>query len=82
MRTVVCDTPGSIRMEERAIPIPVPGDGEVLIRVRRIGIGGTGMHVFLGHELSSHVASAPPGCRLVAGDQVYVMPYLSCGVAA
>jgi 2-desacetyl-2-hydroxyethyl bacteriochlorophyllide A dehydrogenase len=89
MRTVVCDTPGSIRMEER--PIPVPGDGEVLIRVRRIGICGTDMHIFrgtqpflsyprvMGHELSGHVASAPPGSRLVAGDQVYVMPYLSCG---
>ncbi|WP_332878694.1 zinc-binding alcohol dehydrogenase family protein [Massilia sp. S19_KUP03_FR1] len=89
MRTVVCDTPGSVRMEER--PVPVPADGEVLIRIRRIGICGTDMHIFrgtqpflsyprvMGHELSGQVESAPSGSTLVAGDQVYVMPYLSCG---
>ena len=89
MRAVVCDTPGSVRMEER--PVPVPADGEVLIRIRRIGICGTDMHIFrgtqpflsyprvMGHELSGEVASAPAGSTLAAGDQVYVMPYLSCG---
>jgi 2-desacetyl-2-hydroxyethyl bacteriochlorophyllide A dehydrogenase len=89
MRTVVCDTPGTVRMEQR--PVPVPAAGEVLIRVRRIGICGTDMHIFrgtqpflsyprvMGHELSGQVASAPPDSALVAGDQVYVMPYLSCG---
>nr|WP_314629848.1 zinc-binding alcohol dehydrogenase family protein [uncultured Janthinobacterium sp.] len=89
MKSIVCDTPGSLRMERR--PVPVPADGEVLLRIRRIGICGTDMHIFrgtqpflsyprvMGHELSGHVVSAPAGSRLAEGDQVYVMPYLSCG---
>lgn len=89
MRTVVCHTPGNVRMEQR--PIPVPAMGEVLIRIRRIGICGTDMHIFrgtqpflsyprvMGHELSGQIESAPPGSALATGDQVYVMPYLSCG---
>lgn len=71
--------------------MPVPADGEVLLRIRRIGICGTDMHIFrgtqpflsyprvMGHELSGHIHSAPAGSRLAVGDLVYVMPYLSCG---
>lgn len=89
MKSIVCDTPGSLRMEQR--PVPVPAEGEVLLRIRRVGICGTDMHIFrgtqpflsyprvMGHELSGHIHSAPAGSRLAAGDQVYVMPYLSCG---
>ncbi|MGK5054433.1 zinc-binding alcohol dehydrogenase family protein [Janthinobacterium sp. RB2P8] len=89
MKSIVCDTPGSLRMEQR--PVPVPGDGEVLLRIRRVGICGTDMHIFrgtqpflsyprvMGHELSGHIDRAPVGSRLAVGDQVYVMPYLSCG---
>lgn len=72
-------------------PIPVAGEGEALIRVRRIGLCGTDMHIFrgtqpflqyprvMGHELSGEVVTAPAGFDLAPGDQVYVMPYLSCG---
>ena len=89
MKSIVCDTPGSLRMEQR--PVPVPGEGEVLLRIRRVGICGTDMHIFrgtqpflsyprvMGHELSGHIDRAPVGSRLAVGDQVYVMPYLSCG---
>lgn len=89
MKSIVCDTPGSLRMEQR--PLPVPTGDEVLVRIRRIGICGTDMHIFrgtqpflsyprvMGHELSGHVASAPAGSHLAEGDQVYIMPYLSCG---
>lgn len=89
MKTVVCQSPGELRMSE--VPVPVPGPGEVLVRVRRIGLCGTDMHIFrgtqpflqyprvMGHELSGEVVSAPEGAGLAAGDQVYVMPYLSCG---
>jgi 2-desacetyl-2-hydroxyethyl bacteriochlorophyllide A dehydrogenase len=87
--TVVCDTPGTLRAEDR--PKPVPAEGEVLLRVRRVGVCGTDLHIFsgrqpylayprvMGHELSGTVEEAPPGSRLAAGDVVYVMPYLSCG---
>jgi 2-desacetyl-2-hydroxyethyl bacteriochlorophyllide A dehydrogenase len=73
------------------VPVPVPGPGEVLLRVRRIGLCGTDMHIFrgtqpflqyprvMGHELSGEIVTAPEDSGLAPGDQVYVMPYLSCG---
>jgi 2-desacetyl-2-hydroxyethyl bacteriochlorophyllide A dehydrogenase len=87
--TIVCEAPGALKAEQR--PIPTPADGDVLLRVRRVGICGTDLHIFagrqpylnyprvMGHELSGTVAEAPRGSRLAEGDNVYVMPYLSCG---
>jgi len=87
--TVVCEKPGTLRAEERAKP--TPAEDEVLLRVQRVGICGTDLHIFagrqpylqyprvMGHELSAIVAHAPRNSRLVEGDAVYVMPYLSCG---
>lgn len=89
MLTVVCETPGTLRAVDR--PLPEPAKGEVLLRVRRVGVCGTDLHIFagrqpylnyprvMGHELSATVAEAPRGGRLAEGDSVYVMPYLSCG---
>jgi 2-desacetyl-2-hydroxyethyl bacteriochlorophyllide A dehydrogenase len=89
MKKIICESPGALRMVES--PMPVPAPGEVLLRVRRIGLCGTDMHIFrgsqpflqyprvMGHELSGEVVEAPAGSGLAAGDQVYVMPYLSCG---
>jgi 2-desacetyl-2-hydroxyethyl bacteriochlorophyllide A dehydrogenase len=87
--TVICETPGTLRAEDR--PIPTPAAGEVLLRVKRVGICGTDLHIFagrqpylkyprvMGHELSGIVVEAPSSSRLAAGDTAYVMPYLSCG---
>ena len=89
MLTVVCETPGVLRAEQR--PAPVRGEREVLVRVKRVGVCGTDLHIFsgdqpyldyprvMGHELSGVVTEAPPGSALAAGDPVFVMPYLSCG---
>jgi len=89
MKKIVCESPGTLRMVEDVMPVPL--EGEVLLRVRRIGVCGTDMHIFrgtqpfleyprvMGHELSGEVVSAPAGSGLAAGDPVYVMPYLSCG---
>lgn len=89
MLTVICETPGTLRAHER--PMPVRGDGEVLLRVKRVGVCGTDLHIFtgdqpylnyprvMGHELSGIVEEVPEGSHLSAGDTVYVMPYLSCG---
>jgi 2-desacetyl-2-hydroxyethyl bacteriochlorophyllide A dehydrogenase len=89
MLTVVCESPGTLKAEDR--PMPVPAEDEVLLRVKRVGICGTDLHIFagrqpylqyprvMGHELSGTVVSAPVGSRLAEGDVVYVMPYLSCG---
>jgi 2-desacetyl-2-hydroxyethyl bacteriochlorophyllide A dehydrogenase len=89
MKSVVCAAPGELRLGQ--VPIPTAGEGEVLLRVRRIGVCGTDMHIFrgtqpflqyprvMGHELSGEIVTAPAGSGLAAGDQVFVMPYLSCG---
>ncbi|PUA18294.1 zinc-binding alcohol dehydrogenase family protein [Glaciimonas sp. PCH181] len=90
MKTLVCASPGVLRMEQR--PMPVRGPDEVLIRVRRVGICGTDMHIYqgtqpylnyprvMGHELAGEVVEASLASSLKAGDTVYVMPYISCGV--
>jgi 2-desacetyl-2-hydroxyethyl bacteriochlorophyllide A dehydrogenase len=90
MRTLVCDRPGEIAVTER--PQPSPKAGEVLVRIRRAGVCGTDLHIFegshpflqyprvIGHELSGEVAETGPGCSIAVGQQVYVIPYLACGV--
>ncbi|MEJ8825142.1 zinc-binding alcohol dehydrogenase family protein [Variovorax humicola] len=89
MLTVICETPGTLRAEDR--PMPLRGDGEVLLRVKRVGVCGTDLHIFtgnqpylnyprvMGHELSGVIEEAPANSHLAPGDSVYVMPYLSCG---
>ena len=89
MLTVICETPGTLRAEDR--PIPLRDEGEDLLRVKRVGVCGTDLHIFtgtqpylsyprvMGHELSGIVEEVPAGSSLAPGDAVYVMPYLSCG---
>ena len=89
MLTVICETPGVLRAQER--PVPVRGERDVLLRVKRVGVCGTDLHIYsgnqpylnyprvMGHELSGIVEEAPDGSGLAKGDAVFVMPYLSCG---
>jgi 2-desacetyl-2-hydroxyethyl bacteriochlorophyllide A dehydrogenase len=89
MLTVICDTPGTLLAQQR--PRPDRQAGDVLLRVKRVGVCGTDMHIFsgkqpylsyprvMGHELSGIVEEADAGSGLAPGDAVFVMPYLSCG---
>ena len=89
MLIVICETPGVLRAEQRAMPAPQAD--EVLLRVKRVGVCGTDLHIYtgnqpylqyprvMGHELSGLVEQAPAGSSLAVGDPVFVMPYLSCG---
>jgi 2-desacetyl-2-hydroxyethyl bacteriochlorophyllide A dehydrogenase len=89
MKTVICEQPGTLVLIDR--PSPEPGIDDVLIRIKRVGVCGTDLHIYtgnqpylsyprvMGHELSGIVESAPAGARVAKGDQVYVMPYLACG---
>jgi len=89
MKTVICEQPGTLVLTDR--PAPKPGIDDVLIRIKRVGVCGTDLHIFtgnqpflayprvMGHELSGIVESAPAGASVAKGDQVYVMPYLACG---
>jgi len=89
MKAVVCERPHQLGMAER--PLPVRKSGEVLIRIRRIGLCGTDYHIFagnqpflsyprvMGHELAGEVAEADAGSGFATGDLVTVNPYLACG---
>ena len=74
------------------LPDPVPGEGEVIVRVARCGVCGTDLHTTsghgftlpggsqLGHEYAGEVvglgADAGP---LKLGDHVAAMPVVGCG---
>lgn len=73
-------------------PMPTPKAGEALLRVRRVGICGTDLHIYqghldhrvprggiIGHEAFAEVAEAPAGSGFRNGDRVVVEPVLSCG---
>jgi len=89
MDVVVCAEPRALKLEQR--PKPARGEGEVLIRIRRIGVCGTDMHIFtgnqpylsyprvMGHELAGEVDQAPEDSGLAPGDPVYIIPYIACG---
>lgn len=89
MDVVICQRPGTLTVERR--PVPVPAPNEVLVRVRRVGMCGTDMHIFrgvqpfltyprvMGHEISGEVVQSPDDSSLAPGEPVYVVPYLSCG---
>src|SRR5690242_20237562 len=76
------------------LPIPVPKQGEALVRVTACGVCHTDLHVakgevgfptpcVLGHEISGHVAALGPGVdRFKIGDPVlcsFIMPCGHCG---
>lgn len=82
-----------LRFDE--VPIPTPGDGEVLIRVLRTGICGTDLHIFawddwaqanvptplvVGHEFSGRIEAVGDHVEeLAVGDVVSGEGHLICG---
>ena len=73
-------------LEMRDMPDPVPGKGEALVRVEAVGICGSDMHAWLGHderrpaplilghEVAGTVASGPR-----TGQRVTLNPLATCG---
>ena len=72
--------------------MPARGPDEALLRVRRVGICGTDLHIFqghldhrvpkrgiIGHETFAEVAEAPADGGFRAGDRVVVEPLWFCG---
>ena len=83
-------SPGKIEFEE--VPKPATGDNEVLLRIRRIGICGSDIHVYhgkhpytsypviQGHEFCGEVAEVGRNVKsLRAGDLVTAPPQIVCG---
>ena len=72
--------------------MPVAGPDEALLRVRRVGICGTDLHIFqghldhrvprggvIGHETFAEVVEAPAQSGFKAGERVVVEPLQFCG---
>jgi 2-desacetyl-2-hydroxyethyl bacteriochlorophyllide A dehydrogenase len=83
---------GNRVFETGAAPVPEAAPGEALLRVRRVGICGSDLHIFqghldhrvpkngiIGHEVLAEIASAPSGSGFAEGDRVVVEPVLYCG---
>lgn len=82
-----------LAIEER--PQPKPGPGQVLIKVGRVGICGTDLHMTSGHG-QQYPAGSIPGheyagtvielgegvTRLKLGDRIAPMPLVGCGKCA
>lgn len=90
MKTVVCSSPHNIGLEEQARPIR--GEGEVFVKISRIGICGTDYHIYeglhpfleyprvIGHELSATIEECDSDSSFTVGQLVVVNPYLACGI--
>ena len=92
MKALVKFGKGREGMEIREVPIPVPGEGEVLLRVKAVGICGSDLHamnderkvaipVILGHEFVGEVVETCGNCGDVKiGDWVTGIPAAyNCG---
>ena len=90
MKQAVMIRPGEIVF--RDVPVPVPGRGQALIRIRRIGVCGSDVHVHhgkhpftpypvvQGHEFSGVVESLGKGVsKLRPGTRVTAAPQEVCG---
>lgn len=90
MRQAVMVEPG--RIDFRDVPVPEPQSTEVLIRIKRIGICGSDIHVYhgkhpytsypvvQGHEFSGEVAAVGSKVRGVEpGQKVTATPQVVCG---
>jgi alcohol dehydrogenase, propanol-preferring len=90
MAAAVLHEPGGPLSIEH-VPVPKPGRGEVLIRVRACGLGltlvwnrngrrGAPLPRILGHEIAGDIVQVGSGVSGVsAGDRVAVYYYLICG---
>ncbi len=94
MKALALVAPRRVEVNEMPDP-PDPGAGEVLVRLRSVGICGSDMHYYseglcagtdalypsvLGHEPSGEVLAVGPGVESVCtGTRVAVEPALRCG---
>jgi L-iditol 2-dehydrogenase len=94
MKTAVLADKGKIEIVSN--PVPQPNAGEVLVKLKAVGICGSDVHYFadgrigdavcdfpfvLGHEPSGQVVALGPGIiHLKVGDRVALEPADSCGI--
>lgn len=93
MKSIVLEQPGQLKLKEMGRLGPVRR-GEARVRVRRVGICGTDLHAFeghqnffsypriMGHELAVEVfdmGETDQDLGYAIGDLCCVIPYLHCG---
>jgi len=92
MRAAVLHQPRDVRLEQRQVP--EPASGEVLVRVRAVGVCGSDVHYYmegrigrrvvekpliLGHESAGDVVALGPGVSHIAvGARVALEPGVPC----
>ena len=81
MLTILCQQPFDLRLVDRDPPRAGPGD--VLVRIRRVGLCGTDYHRYagdppvlayprvMGHELAGEVIEAPAGSIAIFESRVW-----------
>ena len=93
MKAMRLYAPRDMRLEE--VPAPEPGPGEVLVRMRAVGVCGSDVHYYLdgriggtvapspfvlGHECAGEVIALGPGVEgPPVGTRVAVDPAMPCG---
>lgn len=88
MKYIVCEKPHEFLLKEKEMP--VRKEGEVLLKIRKIGVCGTDIHAYggtqpyfeyprvLGHELAAeYIEGNVEGFK--KGDKVTFIPYFHCG---
>jgi len=92
-RQIVLEAPR--RFAVREAPMPAPGAGQVLLRIRKVGVCGSDMHLYrcgrigriemsgplvIGHECAADVVEAGEGVDSeIIGARVAVEPAIFCG---
>ena len=90
MLQAVMTAPGKIEMRE--VPAPEAGKGQVLVKIKRIGVCGSDIHVYHGqhpytrypvvqcHVVAGQVlAIGPDVSGIKEGDRVTIQPQVVCG---
>ena len=89
MKALLLREPGTVTVEE--IAEPEPKDGEVLLRVRRVGLCGSDLNSYrgknpmvsypriLGHEVAATIVRSNDHGSRAAGTDVTLSPYTQCG---
>jgi threonine dehydrogenase-like Zn-dependent dehydrogenase len=71
----------------REVPDPIPSQDNVLIKIRAVGICGSDMHAYLGHDerrpaplILGHEAAGTISGGNRDGERVTINPLVSCGI--
>ncbi len=91
MKAIRISEPGKVKLEE--LPIPSPGEGELLLQIQFVGFCGSDLSTYLGknpmvhyprvpgHEISARIRKIGQGVpdSFTVGEAVTVVPYTHCG---